>query len=78
MHDHSGRLVDYEQIIVLEQNIEPDVLRLRRRGYGIGPVNVDFFPGVRVVRRFDRFAIHLDVVLLDQSLNGAARDRRKL
>jgi len=73
MHDESGGFVDDEQRFILEQNIERDFFRLRLGGFGIRPVNFDFFARVRMMRGFDDFAVDADVAFFDQSLQRAAR-----
>ena len=77
VHDHAGRFVEHQQVVVLEKNIERDFLRLRRRGPGVRPVDFDFLAHARMVRGFDRPAVHANVPLFDEALHGAARDRRE-
>src|SRR6185436_7709124 len=72
MHDQSRRLVHYQKVGILEQDVERYVLRLRFSGACLGPVNFDYFTGTRMMRRLDGAAVEQDVTLLDQPLNGAA------
>ena len=72
MHDHAGRFVEHEQIVVLEQNIEREFLRLCGGRAGGGPVNLDSLADPRMMRWFDRIAFHTNVPLFNQPLNRAA------
>ena len=50
MDDHPGRLVDDEQMLVLEDDVERDVLRLVMRGLRLGDGDLDRLPATRLHR----------------------------
>ena len=62
----------------LRKDVERDRLRLGLRGPGFRPVHFDLLAGPGRVRRLDDAAVDPNVALLDQPLNGAARDSREL
>src|SRR5881397_3659194 len=78
MHDQTRRLVQDQQVVVLEQNVQRNLLRLRGGGSGRGPVDLNFLSRARTVRGFDRSAVHADVALSQQPLNRAAREGGQL
>ena len=77
MHDDVRRLVEDEQVLVLEQNFQRDVLGLRGGGHGLRPVDFNLLAGVRMVRGLDGLAVDADVALFDEPPDGAARDGGK-
>jgi hypothetical protein len=78
MDDNSRRFVEDDEIGVLVNNVERYVLRLRFRRSGFGKVNVNALADAGSMRWLDAFAIDRDVALIDETLNGAARDGGKL
>ena len=72
MDDAPGRLVEDEQVFVLEQDFERDFFGLRDGGRCGRPVDGNFFTGARRVRGFGGLAVDENVALLDEPLNRAA------
>ena len=82
MHDHPGRLVDYDQVRILEANVERDRLRLRLGGFGFRQEHGDGRAGVGALRRVAQhlaaiWAAALDAPVEDQLLQAAARQLRQ-
>ena len=74
MDDDAGRLVDDDQVVVLVEDVERDVLALRRGGFRLGHVDGDLVAGRELALGLvDDLAADADGALLDQRLDAAAR-----
>ena len=73
MHDHTGRLVDDEDLLVFEEDGERDRLRQQIVGRGRQDVDLDRLAAVQPMRRLRRGAVDGDVLAGDQVLDARAR-----
>ena len=73
MNDHPARLIDYNNVLVLIENIERDILRCDHNLLGGRHGAADFLPAAQLIIRFDRRAIHTDIAVRDEALHIAAR-----
>src|SRR6266571_777692 len=78
MHDRAGRFVEHQQVVVLEQNVEREFLRLCGGRSGGRPVNLYPLARPRMMRCFGRIAVHANIALFNQPLKRAARNRWEL
>ncbi len=74
MDDHSGRLIDDQQVFVLVDDLERDVFGLGVRCIGLRDFELDHVAGGDSIRGIGRLAIHCDEVALDQSRSGRAAE----
>ena len=72
------RFVQDQQVLVLEQNVQRNVLGQRLGGTGVGPMDLDLFAGARHGWAWTIWPSTRMCPSLDQTLNGSARNRRKL
>ena len=70
--DEAGRLVEDEEIGVLEKDVEGDVLGLEEGGLGGGLGEGDERAGAELFAGFGRFSGERDVALLDEGLEAGA------
>ena len=72
--DEAGGLVEDHQGVVLVEDVQGDILRMRNGIRGVGPVDLDGFAGMRGVGGFDHAAVDADMAFFDQAAEGAAGD----
>lgn len=75
MGDHSRGFIKHEQIIIFEQDLKRDRFRFSIGGLWGRPMNDDALAGFRRGRGFDGKIVDADVTLVDEALNGSARER---
>jgi len=78
MHDHPGRLVNDDQMRILEADIERDRLRFRLGGFGFRQPHGNYLAGADALRRIAQnlsaaWAAAPDAAIKDQLLEAAAR-----
>ncbi len=73
MDDHSGRLVDDGEVLVLVDDIERYVLGLEPCGRSLDQIDLDGVALAEPVRRLDRPVIDQHVFVLDQPLQPRTR-----
>ena len=77
MRRHAGRLIDDDEVVILEQHLERDFLRL-----GLGfprhrPGDLDRLAGGGVLRRLGRFAVDENAAVAHEPLDAATRNVRQ-
>lgn len=78
MDHHSRRFVEHEKVFVLVQNIKGQVLGQHFGRFGFGPMHVNLFPRMRMMRWADHLTINANMTFFNQSLNRSSGDSRKL
>ena len=74
MDHQTGRLVDHDEIVILEQDIERDCLAARCCRLGLGRGDIDPVAGGELAFRFgDDFAAKGDMAVADQCLQARTR-----
>ena len=74
MHDHAGRFVDHDEVIVLVDDLERDLLAGGRDFVGLGDVDLDDVPHRHTIGRIRRFAIETYEVTLDEARRRRAAE----
>ena len=75
MHDQPGRLVDDDEVRVLEQHHQLHRLRLGARRHRRRDAHVDAITGAQARTRLGRAAVDLDQALVDQAAHLRAGQR---
>jgi len=73
--DHARSLVDYQQVFVLEDDLQGDLFGLDISGSGGGKGNNDGFARAHQVAGLGGLAVHKDSALVDQAFELCTRDR---
>ena len=77
MHDHSRRLVNHQQILVLVNDIERNILGRRDAGHGRRHDDTHMIPRLQLARGgAQNIPVNADLPFLDQRLNARPRKLR--
>ena len=78
MDDHAYRLVDGDQVLVFEEDVEGDVLRLEVDLWGQREADLDLIAHLRGLPFFQGLSVDKDAAFLDQVLEVGSRKLRKM
>ena len=73
VHDHAGRLVHDDQVVVLVDDRQRERFGLRRRVDRLRHVDADLLPGLERAVGLGRASVDLDVAVLDEALDLRTR-----
>ena len=73
VHDHAGGFVDHCEILILENDIERDILRLEPSDGFYGQVDIDLVPGPEFIGSFGGLIVDQHIAVLDQLLQLRTR-----
>ena len=74
MHHHARWLVDHQQVVIFKKYIQRNLLRLRLGGFRFRPPDGNRLARPGFVGGLDTFGVNKNAPLLDQPLDGAARN----
>jgi len=78
MDDQPGRFVQGQEVVIFVEDFQRNVFRLGYGGLGLRPVDSDDFAGAGTVGGFGVAPVDLNMTLMEESLDGAARNAGKL
>jgi len=77
MHHHAVRLVDHDEVVILEMNFQRVFLRRVDQRHGLGQRDGDEIAGFHRISRLGGMAVDDDELLADERLDARAREIRQ-